>query len=150
MTPADLTIDHIRLARVMVRSARISDRNFDDCLADAHLALVRASLRFDPSQGVQFHSYAFHSMEGAIKTRLTLETRFEGRPPPDSPRSVDPSSDSDARLCVEQILSKLSPQDRFLLEERYLNDKKLSDIGPKAQTLKLIRRALKRAREVSR
>jgi RNA polymerase sigma factor (sigma-70 family) len=61
-----------RLHRSLYSSSRLPA---EDVLSTGLLALVESAQRFDPTRGVDFATYAWHRVDGAIRTALAAAAR---------------------------------------------------------------------------
>lgn len=158
MTPADrnrLVEDHLRVAQSAAHRSG-GTKDFDERLADAYLGLVQAARSFDPSRGVQFGTYAYTRVRGAIqdglrqRDHLTQPMRAAGRDDP-APVSLD-------ALCADIAESFQVPdpaaEDAFLaVEEADEHDWRLAwiDVHVGAlspQNQELVERLLRNERTV--
>lgn len=108
----------------------------DDIISDAHLALVNAVNRFNPTRGYQFSTYACSSIAHAIIYRGKLAKRYRSWFPVQHDETFDRpdrTDDNDGELYKERLqralsrnLAGLSDVEVRVLERRFPQDEDAS------------------------
>ena len=121
----DLVRSHLPLVRAVARRQAGAGEQFDDAVQAGSLALVKASVRFDPSRGVAFATFVTPAVEGAI--RRHLRERSPGVRLPDAadverPGEPDPLAESDQRVLLAGGLRALDERERRIVVLRFHAD----------------------------
>lgn len=121
----DLVRSHLPLVRAVARRQTGAGEQFDDAVQAGSLALVKASVRFDPSRGVAFATFVTPAVEGAI--RRQLRERSPGVRLPDTadverPDEPDPVAESDQRVLLADGLRALDERERRIVVLRFHAD----------------------------
>jgi RNA polymerase sigma-B factor len=121
----DLVRSHLPLVRALARRQAGAGEQFDDAVQAGSLALVKASVRFDPSRGVAFATFVSAAVEGAI--RRQLRERSPGVRLPDTadverPGEHDPLAESDQRVLLADGLRALDERERRIVVLRFHAD----------------------------
>ena len=116
---------HLPLVRAMARRYAGRGEEFDDVVQAGSLALVKASVRFDPSRGVAFATFVTPAVEGAI--RRQVRERSPGVEVPNSaeverPSEPDPLAESDYRVLLAGGLRTLDERERRIVVLRFHAD----------------------------
>jgi len=121
---ADLVQQHTWLPRALILKGhwRLS---MEDLLGVGSLALVTAAVRYDPTRGVLFRTYATHRVRGAL---LDAEAKERGQArlatTPTSllaewhgtlPATDEAQQRHDLQATVAAALTQLPPRERFML-----------------------------------
>jgi RNA polymerase sigma factor (sigma-70 family) len=121
----DLVRSHLPLVRAVARRQAGAGEQFDDAVQAGSLALVKASVRFDPSRGVAFATFVTPAVEGAI--RRQLRERSPGVRLPDTvdverPGEPDPLAEIDQRVLLADGLRALDERERRIVVLRFHAD----------------------------
>lgn len=68
---SEIVDQHKGLVDYTVRSMKIIELHFDDCVQEGYMGLMQAAIRFNPNQGCEFSSYAVPYIKGYVKKYLT-------------------------------------------------------------------------------
>ncbi len=119
----------------------VPDRDWDDLAQEGMLGLLRAARRFDPGRGLQFSTFAYHHIVGAVKDAI----RRRGGEPVclslDEPLSGDdggtmadflpaPDADMDGDMEASRLLGLLPPRERTVVEAIVMGDLSAREVAP--------------------
>lgn len=121
----DLVRSHLPLVRATARRYATRSEDFDDLVQAGSLALVKASVRFDPSRGVAFSTFVSPAVEGAIRRQLSERSpgmELPGGDEVERAGTADPLAESDYRVLLAGGLRALDERERRIVVLRFHAD----------------------------
>ena len=116
---------HLPLVRATARRYSTRSEDFDDLVQAGSLALVKASVRFDPSRGVAFSTFVSPAVEGAIRRQLGERSpgvELPGGDEVERAGAADPLAESDYRVLLAGGLRALDERERRIVVLRFHAD----------------------------
>lgn len=107
-----------------------------DLRSAAELALTEAAHSYDHRPGVQFKTFAYYRIRGAVYDAVRKGGWLSWTQEDSCPDAVDPSLSAEDRIIQEewttrlhQALPRLSAQDRQIIQAYYFEGRNLEEIG---------------------
>jgi RNA polymerase sigma factor for flagellar operon FliA len=122
--------DHLPLVDQIARKlARRTPPNieYDDLVQAGRIGLISAAQRYTRALNVPFGAYARKRIEGEMRELLRRKNKANGECaplPPVLPAEDLQSTATERKLAVVSILEKMPVQDREVLEDHFLNERR--------------------------
>lgn len=129
-----LVLDHIGLAESLVLDKSYLARGsiqIGELRSAAYMGLIEAAIRFNPSLGNKFTTYAYPCIIGAINNHVRMISEWSHQSKQKVPRHsyIELTPELDSQETINSLLRPLENQEKYICKKHYLEGYTMKEIG---------------------